>query len=147
MPHLFLERHVVHLPERMYSLISDLARYPEFIPNCSAMVLKSDPAGDANVSFAKMTIRFGPVTQTYTSRVTLDPVARTIVAKATDGPFAFLNSEWKIEQDGQGSRIRFEIDFKISNPLIAAVAEPAFAMKQDEILNAFVTEADRRFGL
>jgi len=146
MPHLFLERHVGHLPDRMYSLISDLATYPKFIPNCSAMVLTPDAGGDANVCLAKMTIRFGPVTQAYTSKVTADPVARTIAAKATDGPFAFLNSEWKIEPEGQGSRICFEIDFKISNPLIAAVAEPAFAKKQDEIISAFVAEADRRFG-
>ena len=45
-----------------------------------------------------------------------------------------------------GTRVRFDIDFKISNPLIAAVAEPAFAAKQEEIIDAFVAEADRRFG-
>jgi coenzyme Q-binding protein COQ10 len=42
--------------------------------------------------------------------------------------------------------VRFDIDFKISNPLVAAVAEPAFAAKQEEIIDAFVAEADRRFG-
>lgn len=93
-----------------------------------------------------MTIRFGPVTQAYTSRVTLDLEARTIAAKAVDGPFAYLNSQWTLEPEGQGTRVRFDIDFKISNPLIAAVAEPAFAAKQEEIINAFVEEADRRFG-
>ena len=31
-------------------------------------------------------------------------------------------------------------------PLFAAVAEPAFAAKQEEIIDAFVAEADRRFG-
>jgi coenzyme Q-binding protein COQ10 len=30
--------------------------------------------------------------------------------------------------------------------MIAAVAEPAFAAKQEQILDAFVEEADRRFG-
>lgn len=145
--HLFLERHVVHLPDRMYMLISDLAAYPEFIPNCSAMVVTPDPSGSTNLQYAKMTIRFGPLTQTYTSQVVLDPAARTVTAKSTDGPFTYLNSQWQIEPEGQGTRIRFEIDFKISNPLIAAVAEPAFARKQDEIISAFVDEADRRFGL
>lgn len=147
MPHLFLERHVVHLPERMFSLISDLESYPEFIPNCTKMVVTRDEGAVGDVRYARMTIKFGPLTQAYTSRVTIDPVARTIVAKATDGPFSYLNSEWRIEPEGQGTRIRFEIDFKISNPLIAAIAEPAFANKQNEIINAFVEEADRRFGL
>jgi coenzyme Q-binding protein COQ10 len=147
MPHLFLERHVVHLPERMFSLISDLESYPQFIPNCTKMVVKRDQGASGDVRFARMTIKFGPITQSYTSRVTVDPVARTIAAKAIDGPFSYLNSEWRIEAEGQGTRIRFEIDFKISNPLVAAIAEPAFAHKQNEIINAFVAEADRRFGL
>ena len=67
-------------------------------------------------------------------------------AKAVDGPFAYLDSKWSFEPEGAGTRVRFDIDFKISNPLLAAVAEPAFAAKQNEIMDAFVEEADRRFG-
>ncbi|UXN75657.1 hypothetical protein N8D56_17265 [Devosia sp. A8/3-2] len=89
---------------------------------------------------------FGPITQAYTSRVTPDSEALTIRAKAVDGPFAYLDSVWSFEQEGMGTRVRFEIDFKISNPLIAAVAEPAFAAKQDEIMRAFADEADNRYG-
>ncbi|HEY4200259.1 MAG TPA: type II toxin-antitoxin system RatA family toxin [Devosiaceae bacterium] len=146
MPDLYFERHVPHLPERMFALVSDLSDYPRFIPNCTQMVVKKDPGGKGDVRFAKMTIQFGPVTQAYTSRVTLDPEAKTIAAKAVDGPFAYLDSMWRFEPEGMGTRVRFDINFKISNRLIAAVAEPAFAAKQDEIMNAFVEEADRRYG-
>jgi coenzyme Q-binding protein COQ10 len=146
MPDLFFERHVPHLPERMYDLVNDLESYPRFIPNCAAMDVKRDRGTDEDVRFARMTIRFGPVTQSYTSRVVSDPAARTIAAKAVDGPFAYLDSKWSFEPEGAGARVRFDIDFKISNPLIAAAAEPAFAAKQQEIMDAFVEEADRRFG-
>jgi len=141
----YFEHHVPHLPDRMFALVADLEAYPRFIPNCRAMSVRPD-AGSPNVRYAKMTLSFGPVTQAYTSKVMLDPAARTINAKATDGPFAYLDSVWSFEPEGMGTRIRFEIDFKISNPLIAAVAEPAFAAKQQEILDAFVEEADRRYG-
>ena len=146
MPDLVFERHVPHLPERMYDLVNDLEAYPRFVPNCAAMDVKRDHGTDEDVRFARMTIRFGPVTQAYTSRVVADPVARTIEAKAIDGPFAYLDSRWSFEPEGQGTRVRFDIDFKIANPLIAAAAEPAFAAKQQEIIDAFVDEADRRFG-
>ena len=143
----FYERHVPHLPERMYEIVSDLEDYPRFIPNCRAMQVRPDPAASGVDSrLARMTLSFGPITQAYTSRVTLDPQARTIRAKAVDGPFSYLDSVWSFEPEGQGTRVRFEIDFKISNPLIAAVAEPAFAAKQEEIMRAFSDEADRRFG-
>lgn len=143
MPDLFLERHVPHLPKSMFDLVADLESYPRFVPNCKAMDVRAT-AGRGKL--AKMTIQFGPVTQAYTSEVTADPQALTIIAKSDDGPFKFLDSKWSFQPEGQGTRITFDIDFKISNPLLAAVAEPAFAAKQDEIIDAFVAEADRRFG-
>jgi coenzyme Q-binding protein COQ10 len=146
MPDLFFDRHVPHVPERMYDLVNDLEAYPNFLPNVSAMDVKRDSGAAGDVRFARMTVRFGPVTQSYTSRVVADPVARTIDAKATDGPFTYLDSRWSFEPEGQGTRVRFDIDFKISNPLLAAAAEPAFAKKQQEIIDAFIDEADRRFG-
>ena len=143
----FFERHVPHLPERMFQVVSDLADYPRFIPNCRAMDVRPDPsASGSDVQLAKMTLNFGPITQAYTSRVTADAQAMTITAKAVDGPFAYLDSVWRFEAEGMGTRVRFEIDFKISNPFVAAVAEPAFAAKQEEIMQAFRDEADRRFG-
>jgi len=131
----------------MFELVADLESYPRFIPNCRSMEVRRDSrAGAADVRFARMTLSFGPITQAYTSRVVLDPTQRTIDARATDGPFSHLVSHWRFELEGGGARIHFDIDFKISNPLIAAVAEPAFAAKQREIMDAFVTEAERRYG-
>lgn len=146
MPDLFFERHVPHPPERMYDLVADLEAYPRFLPNVTAMDVTQDRGTGEDVRYARMTIRFGPVTQAYTSRVTADPEALTIEARAVDGPFAHLDSKWTFDPEGQGTRVRFAIDFKISNPLIAAAAEPAFAHKQEEIIEAFIKEAGRRFG-
>lgn len=146
MPDLAFERHVPHPPEQMYELVADLAAYPRFIPNCTRMKVEKDRGTPDDVRYARMTIRFGPLTQSYTSRVFADPEARTISAHAVDGPFSHLDSEWAFEPEGAGTCVRFTIDFNISNPLIAAIAEPAFAAKQDEILDAFVEEANRRYG-
>ncbi|MDB5505796.1 MAG: ubiquinone-binding protein [Devosia sp.] len=147
MPDLFFERHLPHLPERIFELIGDLESYPEFIPNCKAMDVRPDPnPGGENSVLARMTIGFGLITQSYTSRVTRDVKAMTITAEAVDGPFSYLDSKWSLEREGEGTRVRFDIDFKIKNPLIKAVAEPAFAAKQREIITAFEDEADRRFG-
>ena len=106
----------------------------------------STPRDGVLIVFCDDDLKFGPVTQSYTSKVTTDREALTITAVAVDGPFSYLDSKWTFEREGEGTRIKFDIDFKFSNPLIAAVAEPAFAAKQDEILDAFADEADRRFG-
>lgn len=143
MRHLTFERHVPHAPEAMFDLVADLEAYPRFIPNCTAMAVKPDSRSGGHL--ARMTVSFGPISQAYTSRVTSERPER-ITAKAVDGPFSYLDSVWTFEPEGVGTCVRFEIDFQISNPVLRAVAEPAFAAKQDEIMDAFLAEAERRYG-
>ena len=140
------ERHVPHSAAQMLTLVADVESYPRFIPHCEKMVVRRD-ANDPSARFrATMHIRFGPIAQSYTSAIVVDAEALTISAHAIDGPFSHLDSIWRFTPEGQGARIAFEIDFRIANPLIRSVAEPAFAAKQEEIMDAFVAEANRRFG-
>lgn len=136
-------RRVPYSPGQMFDLVADLAAYPDFVPNCADMAVTAE--GD-DTRLARMTVSFGPVTQAYTSRVALDRSAGTITAKAVDGPFSRLDSQWRFDADGEGCAVSFSAEFEIANPLIAAVAEPAFAAKQQEIAEAFVSEAERRYG-
>jgi len=146
MPKLDFDRHVPYSAEQMMALVGDMESYPRFVPNCSAMEVRPDRTAPGDVKFARMTLSFGPITQAYTSRVATDAAAGTISARATDGPFAHLISQWRFDPERGGTRVHFDIDFKISNPFVAAVAEPAFAAKQREIMDAFITEADRRYA-
>lgn len=146
MPRLGFERHVPHDADRMFALVADLESYPRFVPNCTEMVVRRAPGAPENERFAKMTIRFGPITQGYTSRVVADPDARTITAEAVDGPFSHLNSVWRFEPEEGGALVSFDIDFQIANRMLALAAEPAFARKQEEIMEAFVRRADALYG-
>jgi len=137
------ERRVPFTPEQMFDLVADLDAYPRFVPNCADMSLTDMPGGDR---LARMTVSFGPVQLAYTSRVRLDRAAGSIAAHAADGPFSALDSEWRFEPDGTGSRVRFAVAYEFANPLVAVVAEPAFAGKQEEIVEAFLAEAARRYG-
>lgn len=144
MPKLHFKRRVNHTPEQMLELVADVARYPEFVPNCTRMELKQGVGPDH--FDARMHLQFGPFTQAYTSRVDVNREAGTVTAGAVDGPFSHLDSIWRFVPDGQGAEISFEIDFNIANPLLAAAAEPAFAAKQGEIVDAFVNRADQIYG-
>jgi len=143
MPQLEFTRKVAFSPDLMLKLVADLKSYPDFIPNCSGMGVRN---GEDNCQLALMEISFGPILQSYTSRVDIDEKLLTISAEAIDGPFSHLISKWTFLPDGAGTKISFEIDFQIANPMIAAIAEPAFAKKQEEILDAFIDEAQRRYG-
>jgi coenzyme Q-binding protein COQ10 len=143
---LSFERAVPHSAAQMLDLVADVESYPRFIPHCQKMEVVRDSIAP-NTSFAaRMHVKFGPIAQAYTSRIEVKPEAMTLTANAVDGLFSHLNSVWHfVEQDGR-TLIRFDIDFRIANPLIRSVAEPAFAAKQEEIMDAFVAEAKRRYG-
>lgn len=146
MPKLSFDRRVPFSPEQMLALVADLEAYPEFVPNCADMQVKPDRGQAGEVCLARMSIRFGPISQAYTSRVEVDREAKTIRAHAIDGPFSHLDSEWRFVAEEEGTHVLFNIDFGIKNPFIAAAAEPAFAVKQAEILDAFMNEAWGRYG-
>lgn len=140
------ERMVPHSAAQMLALVADVETYPAFIPHCARMEVRRSLDAPQTRFDARMHIRFGPIAQAYTSRIEVDPVAHTLRARAVDGPFSHLDSIWRFTETGQGTAIRFDIDFAIANPLLRSVAEPAFAAKQEEIIDAFVVEAQRRYG-
>ncbi|WP_424981204.1 type II toxin-antitoxin system RatA family toxin [Maritalea sp. S77] len=138
------DRHVPYSPEQMFDLVADLRRYPAFVPNCSNMQVR--PANADDNCYARMGISFGPISQDYESLVEFDRANMRITATAVDGPFSHLNSVWSFLPEGAGTHVQFNVDFKLSNRLIAAVAEPLFATKQEEIMDAFVQRAGELYG-
>ena len=143
MPRIEFSRNVIFRPEQMLALVADMKSYPGFVPNCTGMEINRE---NGNTQLARMEINFGPVSQSYTSRVFIDPKELSVHSKALDGPFSYLDSKWTFVPNGQGTRVELLIDFEIANPLIAAIAEPAFAAKQDEIMDAFMDEAKKRYS-
>lgn len=145
MPDQSFERHVRHSPTDMLALVADVKSYPDFVPYCTAMHV-STTTGAPETCIARMSVAFGPLVQTYSSKVVVDRQALTVTASAVDGPFSHLDSQWRFFPEGEGAKVTFKINFGFSNPLIAAIAEPVFAAKQEEIIDAFMDEADRRYA-
>ena len=58
----------------MFELVADVKKYPEFVPLCSALTVKSSNEKDdgAIVLVADMTVAYKIIRETFTSRVTLD---------------------------------------------------------------------------
>ena len=122
----------------MYRVVADIARYPEFLPWVTALRVLSQDEGALT---AEMLVGFGPFREKYTSRVTLDPTARTIAAVAVKGPFRQLENHWHFTPDGENCRIDFSITFEFRNPLLQAAASKAFEKVLLKMTDAFVARA------
>ena len=74
MPQFSNKRRVRHSAAKMFDLVADVERYPEFVPMCQSLKVRQrtqKPDG-SEVIVADMTVSFQVVRETFTSRVTLD---------------------------------------------------------------------------
>jgi coenzyme Q-binding protein COQ10 len=88
-----------------------------------------------------MQVGFSGFHESYISRVTLDPVARSIDVVQTDGPFRRLENHWRFTPRGGSCEVGFAIDFEFKNPLLNMVAGKAFERVMMRMSHAFEARA------
>src|SRR5271157_5976312 len=96
MPEFSTKRRVTHSAAEMFDLVADIERYPEFVPLCRDLKIRSRTSGSENVEIvvADMTVAYKVVHETFTSRVTLDRPNLQILVEYLEGPFRRLNNRW-----------------------------------------------------
>ncbi|MFZ2094309.1 MAG: SRPBCC family protein, partial [Pseudolabrys sp.] len=73
MPQFSTKHRVRHAATKMFELVADVEKYPQFVPLCSALAVKSrTEKNGTSILVADMTVAYKIVRETFTSRVTLD---------------------------------------------------------------------------
>jgi coenzyme Q-binding protein COQ10 len=149
MPVFKTERRVGHRPDQMFDLVADVDKYPLFVPLCEALkVRRRVNAGDDGIEIlvADMTVAYGPLRETFTSRVTLDRPRLHIIAEYIDGPFSRLENHWRFAADGEGTRVSFSIDYEFRSRALALVMGAVFDAAFRRFAEAFEARADAVYG-
>jgi len=131
-------RIVPYTADLMFRVVSDVEHYPEFLPWVVALRILSR---EETTLLAEMAVGYGPFRERYTSRVTLDPAARTVDVVAIKGPFRQLENHWRFTPQNAGCLIDFTIQFEFANPLLQATASKAFEKVINKMTDAFVARA------
>ena len=145
MPKFSNRRSVRHGAEQMFDLVADVERYPEFVPMCEALKVRSrTPQEDGReVIVADMTVSFKLVRETFTSRVTLDRANLKIVVEYLRGPFAHLENRWTFVPRGDNaSEVNFFIDYEFKSRMLALLMGAMFDAAFQRFASAFERRAD-----
>src|SRR5215204_2328463 len=129
---------IAEAPARMYQLINDIERYPEFVPGCVAarVVSRLD-----NEVVATLNIKRGPLRAEFTTRNLLEP-DRRILMQFVSGPFRVLEGLWTLTPLGElGCRVELEMRFEFANRIAGALFEPLFEDTAASLVDAFVARA------
>jgi coenzyme Q-binding protein COQ10 len=145
MPQFSTKRRVRHSAAKMFDLVADMERYPEFVPLCRALKVrqrKSEPNG-VEVVVVNMTVAYKLISETFTSRVTLDQPNLQILVAYLDGPFSRLENRWVFRPTGERScEVEFFISYEFKSRMLALLMGSMFDMAFRRFAAAFEQRAD-----
>ena len=133
-------------PAEMYALVTQVDKYPEFLPWCDhAQVLATDADGVT----AEVGIAFSGIRQTFTTRNTHVPDQK-VGMKLVKGPFSQLEGDWRFLPVGNGSeracRVELTLHYGFDNVALAALVGPVFDRIASSMVEAFVARAEQVYG-
>lgn len=139
-----VERSVIvpYTPAQMFDLVSDVAKYPEFMPWCGgAEVLSESESGMT----ASIMIRIARISQSFTTRNTHDYPNR-IHLELVDGPFSNLTGDWKFSPLGEdGCKIDFVMQYRFSSRALEVVVGPIFNRIATSFIDSFTERANELY--
>lgn len=148
MPQLSTTRRVRHAAAEMFDLVADVGRYPEFVPLCRSLTVRTRTReGSKDVIVADMTVAYKFVRETFTSRVTLDRANLEILVEYLEGPFQRLNNRWKFRPAGdRACDVEFFIAYEFRSRTLGLLMGGIFDAAFRRFATAFERRADQVYG-
>ncbi|MCX2697104.1 MULTISPECIES: type II toxin-antitoxin system RatA family toxin [Ochrobactrum] len=145
MPQFTNVRRVHHRADEMFALVSDVEKYPQFLPMCEALSVRSRKEKDGKtLLIADMTVGYKLIRETFTSQVLLKPEENVIDVKYVDGPFRYLDNRWTFKPVGNGSEcdVEFFIDYEFKSRTLGLLMGSMFDLAFRKFSEAFEKRAD-----
>jgi coenzyme Q-binding protein COQ10 len=149
MPQFETRRRVKHNATDMFDLVADVERYPQFVPLCSGLKIRSrtQEADGTTVITADMTVAYKLIRETFRSRVRLDRDNLRIVVHYLDGPFSRLENRWEFAAVADKvCDVKFFISYEFRSRVLAMLMGAMFETAFRRFAVAFEKRADEIYG-
>lgn len=134
---------VMHSAERMFALVDDIARYPDFLPWCAAA--QEHERTDAQV-LASLEVAKGGMRHRLTTRNELLSPER-IDMRLVDGPFRDLEGRWHFTPLAENAcKVTLQLDFEFSGSLSRMTFGPVFSQAANTMVEAFCRRANEIYA-
>jgi coenzyme Q-binding protein COQ10 len=145
MPQFTTTRPVRHSAGEMFDLVADVERYPEFVPLCRSLKVRTripEPEG-VEVLVADMTVAYKLVRESFASRVTLDRPNLQILVEYLEGPFSQLENRWTFHPTGERTcEVEFFISYEFRSRTLGLLMGAMFDAAFRRFAAAFERRAD-----
>lgn len=143
MPRHHETRELPYSAEQMFALVTDIARYPEFLPWVIALRVRSDSENEA---VADMIVGFKGLRESFSCRVHKE-WPRLVTVSYIDGPMKHLENEWHFAPlESGGCRVDFMVDFSFRSRVFETLAGQMFDKALRKMIAAFEARAGELYG-
>ena len=149
MPEFSTTRRVRHSASEMFDLVADVERYPQFVPLCRDLRIRSRSRTSEGVEVvvADMTVAYKLLHETFQSRVTLDRPNLQILVEYLNGPFSRMENRWDFHPVGeQLCDVEFFISYEFKSRMFAMLMGAMFETAFRRFSQAFERRADEVYG-
>ncbi|GJL97450.1 MAG: ubiquinone-binding protein [Hyphobacterium sp.] len=138
-----------HSPAQIFELVSDVERYPEFIPYLATLrILYHEQSGAMRTFVAEAIARYKFVREKFVSRVTTNADDFSVSVELVEGPFHVLKNTWQLSPLSDGTtRINFDLAFQFNNVVLDVLFRANKQRAVNELIDRFGKEAARRYPL
>ncbi|MDR4651791.1 MAG: type II toxin-antitoxin system RatA family toxin [Nitrosomonas sp.] len=134
---------VSYSAEKMFNLVDDVAKYPEFLPWCdgTTVVHLSE-----TVTHATVNINYHHVKHSFSTENKRNPPL-LIEMNLLNGPFEHLDGHWRfIPLSDEACKIEFRLHYTFSHKILEKLVGPVFHMIANSFVESFIGRADTIYG-
>ncbi|MCF8462867.1 MAG: type II toxin-antitoxin system RatA family toxin [Rickettsiaceae bacterium] len=134
---------IVKVPKNLiFKIISDVEKYPEFLPWCKLVLVKNISADKSQLT-VELNVLFAAISGKYISLVTRDIEHENFVtSKLISGPLDNLDCAWKLKAlNSMETEIEFNLDFQFNSFMLETLSKIIIPKATEKILTAFVSRA------
>ena len=130
--------------DQMFDLVADIDRYDEFLPWCNnSKIINTSIKDDIKIVIADLEIGYDQFVYTYRSEVKLHKDKSEINVRNLDGPFKYLENNWKfVTVNESDCEIHFKIDFELNITLFDILMRKFFDLAFQKMVDAFISRAN-----
>ncbi|MFC3875524.1 type II toxin-antitoxin system RatA family toxin [Neisseria musculi] len=134
---------VLHSAGQMFDLVDRAEDYPQFLPWYSKTEIIERSGNELK---ARLFMDYMGVKQSFATHNHNVP-GREIRIDLLEGPFKALHGTWKFIPLGDDCcKIEFKLQYDFSSALLSTLISPVFGHLSGTLVDAFVKEANRRYG-
>ena len=134
--------------EDLFSLVSDITQYPNFIKWIHAIRVRNKVEHrNGYTCDADVSVGFRGFAERFSTQVNADSQNGIVKATLLKGPMKSLQTVWKLSaQSERRCAVSFVVEYEFSNFMLRMLASANESLAAKRIMQAFLDEAERRFG-